>query len=62
MNSTVSDPVLLPIVASKFAHPPKLMWRVFWGHRGQAQGGIYSRLMCSHVSVVSHVQVSSGLK
>ena len=32
------------------------MWRVFWGHRGQTQGGIYSRLMCSHV------HVSNGLK
>ena len=56
MNNTVSDPVLSPIVASKFVHPPKGMWRVFWGHRGQTQGSIYSRLMCSHV------HVSSGLK
>ena len=40
----------------KFVHPPKGMWRVFWGHRGQTQGGICSRLMWSHV------HVSSGLK
>ena len=56
MNSTVYDPVLLPIVALKFVHPPIGMWTVFWGHRGQPQGGICGRLMCSHV------HVNSGLK